>query len=67
MAKIKGCVAVFLNQKKKKFLFFVFLFKQKIRPRRFELLQISHQEIILPLNHDLKFKLYIYGMHITNS
>lgn len=27
-----------------------------IRPRRFELLQISHQEIILPLNHSL----YIY-------
>ena len=29
--------------------------KLRIRPRRFELLQISHQEIILPLNHDLKF------------
>ena len=29
---------------------------KKIRPRRFELLQISHQETILPLNHDLKNK-----------
>ena len=40
-----------------------------LRPRRFELLQISHQEIILPLNHGLKkiFNVFKYLNVIYND